>query len=117
MIFAGSIASVRFSVTQNRRSARQRLEVVHPVGDRGAADGFVDQVEVPARPVRGGAAAAARVGVQDGLVALVGDRAEHSRSAVARVGEHSQRLVGVGGDDDLVEALRAAVAGDLDSSG
>jgi hypothetical protein len=49
---AGSIASVRFSVTQKSRSASQALQVVHVVGDRAHRLGLAQQVEVPGRPRR-----------------------------------------------------------------
>ena len=56
--------------------ADERLQAVHVVGHGRAPGGLVGEVEVPARP---GAAAPwhqGGVGVQDGLVALVGERAE-----------------------------------------
>ena len=89
----------------------QPLQVVHPVGDGAAARRPVGEVEVPARP--GGAPPRQQrgVGVEDGLVALVGDRAEDLALGLAGVGEHRQRLVGVGGDHDLVELLALAALG------
>ena len=57
------------------------------------------------------------VGVQHRLVLLVRDGAEHLGFRAGHVGQHRQRLVGVGGEDDLVEALGlAARRRDLDAS-
>jgi len=74
-------------------AARQALQVVHPVGDGAQRRRRLAEVEVPARP--GGAAARHQraVGVEDGLVALVGDRGEDLALGVARIGEHPERLV------------------------
>ena len=58
--------------------------------------------------MRAAAAAAGGVGVQHGLVALVGDRAQDLTLGVGRIGEQRKRLIGVGGDHDLIEALRLA---------
>ena len=63
------------------------------------------------------------VGVQDRLVALIGNHAEHLALGGRRVGDHRQRLIGVGRDHDLIEVLgftalgldRDAVAEALDS--
>ena len=83
----------------------ERLQAVHVVGDRRHPARLGQQVVVPARPGAAAAREHAAVGVQDGLVGLVGDRAEDLVLAVGRVGEHRQRLVGVRREHDLVEAL------------
>ena len=70
------------------------------------------QVVVPARPGAAPLRHQARVGVQNGLVPLVGNRAENLRLGGARVGEQSQRDVGVDRDHDLVEALARVVERD-----
>ena len=103
MIFAGSIASVRFSVTQKSRSALQPLQVVHVVGDGAQRLGLAQQVEVPGGARETAAGEQGGVGVEDRLVALVGDRAEHLALARGGVAQQRERLVGVGGDHDLVE--------------
>ena len=95
----------------------KRLEAIHVVRDGGQADGLVHQVEVPARPGAPSARKQALVRVQDGLVALIGEGAQELALGRRRVGQHRQRLVGVGGDHDLVEALRSAVPDDLDPIG
>ena len=104
--FAGSIASLRLSVTQKSRSASQALQVVHPVG-HGAETGFGSASRWKFQAARAPAPARQqpRVGVQNRLVGLVGDRAEQLVLALAGVAQQRERLVGVGGDHDLVEAL------------
>ena len=78
------------------------------VGDRRRPLRAPRQVVVPARPRPPAARQQAPVGVQDGLVGLVGEGAEDLLLRRRRVGEHRERLVGVRGDDDLVEALGLA---------
>ena len=80
------------------------------VGDRGPVARVVEQVVVPARPRPAAARQHARVGVEDRLVGLVGDRAEDLVLAVGGVGQQRQRLVGVGREHDLVEPLGLAPA-------
>jgi hypothetical protein len=81
------------------------LQVVHVIGDGAQRLGLAQQVEVPrrARPAATGQQRA--VGVEHRLVVLVGDRPEQLALLRARVAEHRERLVGVGGDHHLVEAL------------
>ncbi len=60
-------------------AADERLQAVHVVGDGRRARsvvGVVGQVEVPARPGASPARHEARVGVEDGLVGLVGERGQ-----------------------------------------
>ena len=71
----------------------------------------LEQVVVPARPRAPALREQARVGVEHGLVAAVRDRAQQLVLAVAGVGEQRQRLVGMGGEDDLVEPLRLTAGG------
>ncbi len=70
------------------------------------------EVVVPAGPCCAAPRQQRGVGVQDRLVALVGDRAEDLALGRRGVGQHRERLVGVGGDHDLVVALGAAAVGD-----
>ena len=76
-----------------------------------SAPGGSDQVVVPARPRAAAPRQHPHVGVQHRLVALVGDRAQDLVLAVGGVAEQAERLVGVRGHDDLVEALGLAAAG------
>ena len=78
--------------------------MVRPAGSSPRWKFQLDQAAPAARQQRG-------VGVEDGLVALVGDRAEDLPLGLAGVGQHRQRLVGVGGDHDLVELLALAAVG------
>ena len=56
--------------------------------------------------------------MQDGLVARVAERLEGLHLLVARVGQQVQRLVGMGGDDDAVEAIdQPSDVADLDAVG
>jgi hypothetical protein len=88
----------------------QPLQRVHVVGHRRAAGGLVEQVVVPARPCRAPARQQRAVGVKHRLVGLVGERAEDLVLAVRGIRQRRQRLVGVGCQHDLVEALRLAAA-------
>ena len=100
----------------------EALQVVHVVGDGAQRLGLAQQVKVPRRARAAAAREQGGVGVQHRLVVLVGDRAEHLALAPGGVAQQRERLVGVGGDHDLVEALgvppaspAAAVdGGDLD---
>ena len=80
------------------------------VRHRRLAGRLLEQVVVPARPRAAAAREQGSIGVQDRLVGLVGDRAQQLVLAGRRVGEQLQRLVGVGGEDDLVEALGVVAA-------
>ena len=57
------------------------------------------------------------VGVQHGLVSLVFDRAQHLGLGAGGIAEQAQRLVGVHGEHDLVEALARRVEPDRDAAG
>ena len=46
--------------------------------------------------------------MQDRLVAAVGEAGQKPLFILCRIGEHRQRLIGMGGDDDMIETLRAA---------
>jgi hypothetical protein len=50
--------------------------------------------------------------VEDGLVPLVGNRTEDVGLGGGRVGEHSERDVGMDGDHDLIEALARVIERD-----
>ena len=88
----------------------QRLEPVHPVrqAHRGFGAAAVGEAVVPRRPRGPPAGQQAGVGVQPGVVARVVPGPEQLLLAGARVGEHPEGLVGVGGDDDVVEAVGGA---------
>ena len=73
---------------------------------------LVGEVVVPARPRGAAARQQARVGVEHGLVSLVADRAEDLGLRARRVGEQSERAVGVNREHDLVEALVGVVEAD-----
>ena len=84
------------------------LQVVHVVGDGRARPRLREQVEVP-RLARGGAgaAAASRRCAARPRCAGRGSAPSISRSRSRGVVEQRQRLVGVAGEHDLVEALDA----------
>ncbi len=68
----------------------QRLQAVHVVGNRGPPRRLLGQVEVPARPGAATPGQQARVGVQHGLVGLVGDRAQQLVLGLAGIGQHAR---------------------------
>ena len=87
--------------------AGEALQAVHPVGDaghrrRGGRGGGAEIV--PARPDPAAARHQAGVTVQDDAVGAGAEGAEQVALRRVGVGEHGERLVGVAGDEDLVEA-------------
>jgi len=89
-----------------------RLQSVHPIGNRGAAGVRGDQV-VPARACARVARQHSFVGVQRGRVALIADRAQDLALCRAGVSQHAQRLIAVRRHDHTVEQFRAAVREDF----
>ena len=93
-----------------RRVHLQPLQQVHAVADRAAARGVRGHVRVPCRPRLAMARQHAGIGMQDGVVVLVGNRRQDLALALARIVEQAQCLSAVAGEHDLVEALDALVA-------
>ena len=83
----------------------ERLQAVHPVADREPAvmSGPVRQI-VPARPSGAPARHEPGIAMEHGLVARIAEGAEQAALLAARLGQHGERVVGVRGDDDLIEA-------------
>ena len=84
----------------------QILQAVHPVGDADVALGGVAAGDiVPARPGAGASWHQAGVAMQPDVVRRVGKAAEQFALTGARIVEKRQRLVGVAGQHDIVEAV------------
>src|SRR5215472_9126283 len=94
---------------EERRAAREPLQAVHPVGHahRTLALPSVGDV-IPARPYRTATRHQGRILMQPDLVARVGEAAEQLALAPVGVSQQGQRVVGVAGEDRLVEALPMA---------
>jgi hypothetical protein len=82
------------------------VEAVHPVGD---AEPVVDADVVPGRPGAASPGHQTGVGVEHRQVATVAKGAEQRPLFDGRLGQHGQRLVRVGADDDVVVAFDAAL--------
>jgi len=87
-----------------------RLQDVHAVTDRAFRLGIGRHVRVPCRPGLAIEWKQARVGVQHHVVALVRHRAEDRAFVVRRIGEETQCLVAVAGEDQFIEGFVAARA-------
>ena len=90
------------------------LELGHVVGDRDPVGRLRRQQVVPARPGSPSGRQNGCVGVQGRIVDLIRNRRKDLTLFVRRVGQHPQRLIAVGGDDDLVEPLATLVGRNLD---
>ena len=92
------------------------LQRVHPVVRGGGvrAGGLV----IPGSPTAAGARHEALAGVQVRAIWLILEVTEHLGLLLGGISQQAQTLIGVSGEDDLVEALRAkAVRADLDVVG
>lgn len=87
--------------------SRQTLKLVHPVGD---AQAVVSPDIVPAGPGPATARHQTSVGVQNRQVAAVAEGAQHFLFTRRGFRQHGKRLIRMGADDDMVEALDAALA-------
>ena len=85
----------------------QALQNIHVVGDGGAPVTGLEAI-IPARPRSLKFGQQPGVGVQNDFVVAVGQGAQYRPLVLGRVTQHCQRLVGVCGDDDLIERVFAA---------
>ena len=103
--------AMRIECHESRRRVAQGLKLVHPVGDRWLvrlARPFGDIV--PARPGGPPPRHQRNVTMQNGLVTRIAEGTENAFFLGAGVDQHGKRLVGMGGDDDIVESLLASIA-------
>ncbi len=86
------------------------LKTVHPIdGAGGRFAVLVDDTIVPAAPCEFLPGHDRFIRMQDGAVMLVLESAEHEPFFQGRIGEESEGLVGVAGEDDPVKAFFVAV--------
>jgi hypothetical protein len=104
----------RIQRNDDRLLPRQRLQLVEQVVQadppRLALAGGRALV-VPGGPGRAAPRQHGGVGMQHGVVRLVADRAQHRGLGRAGVAQQRERLVGMGGQHHVVEALGAGVGG------
>ena len=98
---------------QQQAVVRDVLQRIHPIGDGRAITSFFVAIAanvVPARPHRSTPRHLPMVGMQYRDIAAVAEGAKQPPLFGRRLVEHSQRLVGMRCDDDVVEDFDIAVA-------
>ncbi len=117
LVFEGSQHLARIGIAvgvqrdEQRFARNEALEAVHPVGDANVGRPVLAGMAeiVPARPDTAALGHQLRILVKHGGVSRVLKRAQPLLFLVARVREHGERLVGMGGDDNVVVGAGLAV--------